>query len=55
MSNERKRRVFFISDRTGITAEMLGASLLTQFPGIDFERTHIPFVTNELAARAAVA
>jgi len=55
MSVATKRRVFFISDRTGITAEMLGASLLTQFPDIDFHRTHIPFVTNELAARAAVA
>lgn len=50
-----KRRVFFISDRTGITAETLGASLLTQFPDVEFQRTHIPFVTNELAARAAVA
>ena len=49
-----KRRVFFISDRTGITAEMLGESLLTQFPGIEFQRTNIPFVTNELAARNAV-
>ena len=50
-----KRRVFFISDRTGITAEMLGESLLTQFPGIDFKRTNIPFVTNEQAARKAAA
>ncbi len=49
-----KRRVFFISDRTGITAETLGASLLTQFPGIEFQRIHIPFVTNELAAEGAV-
>lgn len=50
-----KRRVFFVSDRTGITAEMLGESLLTQFPGIEFKRTNIPFVTNELAARSAAA
>ena len=50
-----QRQVFFISDRTGITAETLGASLLTQFPDIDFKRTHIPFVTNEVAARGAVA
>lgn len=49
------RRAFFVSDRTGITAETLGASLLTQFPDIDFKRTNIPFVTNELAAHAAVA
>ncbi len=50
-----KRRVFFVSDRTGITAEMLGASLLTQFPDCEFQRTNIPFVTNELAAQSAVA
>lgn len=49
------RRAFFVSDRTGITAETLGASLLTQFPDIEFKRTNIPFITNELAAHAAVA
>ena len=50
-----KRRVFFVSDRTGITAEMLGESLLTQFPDFEFMRTNIPFITNELAARNAAA
>lgn len=50
-----KRRVFFLSDRTGITAETLGASLLTQFPEFEFVRTNIPFVTNEMAAKSAVA
>lgn len=50
-----KRRVFFISDRTGITAETLGSSLLTQFPDIEFQRSHIPFVTTPLAAEGAVA
>jgi len=38
------RTVFFISDRTGITAEMLGNSLLTQFEDIQFHRVTIPFV-----------
>ena len=33
-----RRTVFFISDRTGITAEMLGNSLLTQFEEIEFQR-----------------
>jgi regulator of PEP synthase PpsR (kinase-PPPase family) len=42
MSN--RRAVFFISDRTGITVEMLGNSLLSQFEGFDFQRTTIPFV-----------
>ena len=39
-----KRTVFFLSDRTGITAEMLGNSLLTQFEDFDFLRVTIPFV-----------
>ena len=39
-----QRTVFFISDRTGITAEMLGNSLLTQFEDISFHRVTIPFV-----------
>jgi len=39
-----RRTVFFISDRTGITAEMLGNSLLTQFEDIHFHRVTIPFV-----------
>jgi [pyruvate, water dikinase]-phosphate phosphotransferase / [pyruvate, water dikinase] kinase len=38
------RTVFFLSDRTGITAEMLGNSLLTQFEDISFHRVTIPFV-----------
>jgi regulator of PEP synthase PpsR (kinase-PPPase family) len=39
-----RRTVFFISDRTGITAEMLGNSLLTQFENVHFHRVTIPFV-----------
>ena len=39
-----RRTVFFISDRTGITAEMLGNSLLTQFESLQFHRVTIPFV-----------
>lgn len=40
----KRRTVFFVSDRTGITAEMLGNSLLSQFEAINFERLTIPFV-----------
>src|SRR5574337_725530 len=48
-----RRTVFFISDRTGITAEMLGNSLLTQFESIRFDRVTIPFVDSlERAAEA---
>ncbi len=50
-----ERRVFFISDRTGISAETLGETLLTQFQNIKFLRTDIPFVTTPEKARSAVA
>jgi hypothetical protein len=36
--------VFFVSDRTGITAEMLGNSLLVQFDEFHFVRHSLPFV-----------
>ena len=39
-----RRTVFFVSDGTGITAQMLGNSLLTQFEGVEFELVTIPFV-----------
>jgi regulator of PEP synthase PpsR (kinase-PPPase family) len=39
-----RRTVFFLSDRTGITAEMLGNSLLSQFEDVQFRRITIPFV-----------
>jgi [pyruvate, water dikinase]-phosphate phosphotransferase / [pyruvate, water dikinase] kinase len=38
------RAAFFISDRTGITAEMLGHSLLTQFESVRFQEVTLPFV-----------
>jgi [pyruvate, water dikinase]-phosphate phosphotransferase / [pyruvate, water dikinase] kinase len=40
----RRRTVFFVSDRTGITAEMLGNSMLVQFDQFAFDRVTIPFV-----------
>src|SRR5512147_3034551 len=39
-----RRTVFFLSDRTGITAEMLGNSLLSQFEDFQFHRVTVPFV-----------
>ena len=39
-----RRTVFYISDRTGITVEMMGNSLLTQFEGVEFVRKTLPFV-----------
>ena len=49
-----KRPVFFVSDHTGITAETLGRSLLTQYDGIDFEFTSWPFLDTVEKADAAV-
>ena len=49
----QSRPVFFISDRTGITAENLGHALLTQFSAIRFEHHSLPFIDSEEKARAA--
>ena len=40
----QRRTVFFVSDGTGITAQMLGHSLLTQFEGLEFDQVNLPFV-----------
>ena len=42
--NQPSRHAFFISDRTGITAESLGHTLLTQFEATEFKRETIPFI-----------
>ncbi|MDR0565250.1 MAG: kinase/pyrophosphorylase [Azoarcus sp.] len=38
------RKVFFVSDGTGITVETLGHSLLSQFPSTRFQHVRMPFV-----------
>lgn len=38
------RPVFFVSDHTGITAEIIGKSLLSQFPDETFTTASLPFV-----------
>jgi regulator of PEP synthase PpsR (kinase-PPPase family) len=50
---DQPRPVFFISDGTGITAETIGNSLLTQFTGIEFRTLRIPFVDTRDKALAA--
>ncbi len=48
------RPIFYVSDGTGITAETIGHSLLTQFTGTEFKTDRISFVDNlEKAAEAA--
>lgn len=42
-----KWHLFFISDGTGITAEAVGHSLLTQFPNLNYQAKTRPFVKNE--------
>ena len=50
-----QRSVFFVSDRTGITAELLGKTLLTQFPGVEFHKHTMPFIDTVEKAEAVVA
>jgi regulator of PEP synthase PpsR (kinase-PPPase family) len=49
------RPIFFVSDGTGITAETIGHSVLTQFDGIEFDTVRIPFVDDEEKAHGAAA
>jgi [pyruvate, water dikinase]-phosphate phosphotransferase / [pyruvate, water dikinase] kinase len=48
------RTVFFVSDGTGITAETLGGTLLTQFEGVEFNKTTLPFINTPDKARVTV-
>jgi regulator of PEP synthase PpsR (kinase-PPPase family) len=50
-----ERAVFFLSDQTGVTAETLGHSLLTQFNNQEFRHVTLPFIDSEDKARAAVS
>src|SRR5207247_2390799 len=50
-----RRTVFFVSDGTGITAQMLGHSLLTQFEGLDFNQVTLPFVDSAERAEECLA
>lgn len=47
-----KRNVFIISDGTGITAESLADSLLTQFENIQFEKQTVPYLDSLEKAEA---
>jgi len=49
------RPVFYVSDGTGITAETIGHSLLTQFEGLRFSTDRLPFVDTLDKAREAAA
>ena len=49
-----KRTAFFVSDGTGLTAEALGNSLLTQFENVEFKQVRAPFIDCAEKARAIV-
>ena len=51
----QRRTVFFVSDGTGITAQMLGHSLLTQFEGVDFNQVTLPFIDSAEKAEECLA
>jgi regulator of PEP synthase PpsR (kinase-PPPase family) len=53
--SQRPRTVFFVSDGTGITADTLGHSLLTQFESIAFNHVTLPFVDSVAKAESCVA
>ncbi len=50
-----KRTVFFVSDQTGVTAETMGHSLLTQFDSLEFRPVTLPFISSVDKAVEAVA
>jgi regulator of PEP synthase PpsR (kinase-PPPase family) len=49
-----RRTVFFVSDQTGVTAETMGHSLLTQFDGLELRSVTLPFVSSIDKAEEAV-
>src|ERR1051325_3221525 len=51
----QRRTVFFVSDGTGITAQMLGHSLLTQFEGVEFNQVTLPFIDSAEKAEECLA
>ncbi|HZJ08623.1 MAG TPA: pyruvate, water dikinase regulatory protein [Trueperaceae bacterium] len=48
------RRVYFVSDHTGVTAEVLGHSLLARFDNLDIDTGTRPFVNTAERAEALV-
>jgi len=49
-----KRHVFILSDGTGITAETLGSSLITQFEKTEFIKQTIPYIDSPKKAEQVV-
>jgi len=54
MVESSNRTVFFVSESTGITAETMGHSLLSQFPHLDFTYLNRPYVNTIYKAKELV-
>lgn len=48
------RKVFFLSDGTGITVQTMGHSLITQFENVRFETINLPYIDTIEKAQQAV-
>lgn len=55
MTSAHKRTAFYVSDGTGITAETLGHSMLSQFGDIEFEQVTLPYIQSDEQTHEAVA
>ncbi|MDO4434718.1 MAG: pyruvate, water dikinase regulatory protein [Alysiella sp.] len=54
MNTAIRRPTFFVSDRTGISAEGMGDALLEQFDDVKFKRATYPFINTPEKAHALV-
>jgi [pyruvate, water dikinase]-phosphate phosphotransferase / [pyruvate, water dikinase] kinase len=52
--SQKKQSAFIVSDRTGLTAEAMAHSLLSQFPSIDFHIEMFTFVDTKAKATTLV-
>ena len=50
-----RRIVFFVSDGTGITAETIGNTMLTQFEQVEFDTYRLPFIDSPEQVQLAKA
>lgn len=55
MDSSAPHTVFFISDGTGITAETLGHSLLSQFESFQYKQVRMPFIDSVDKTRESIA
>ena len=53
-TNIPKQTCFFISDGTGITAEVLGHSLLSRFESVEVEQVTLPYINTKEKAHSVV-